>query len=332
MERLLNATLSVKPTLAYCATTLKEYSSWVESVKGCVKALSSYIWEPVSVKPVSQEERPGSLIAEEFDFTISRNNVFRALVLRPKAGLANALLFCQGRTASLDEISGRPGFNAPDRDGLKHYNGMEILAKRGFGVLAIDYGLLGSFNPENIQGRDEINLLGLALGLVGRSIMQELLQRTIASLYFLSSCSWKKSEPIGIVGRSLGGQVALHTSLLAPTPVITALACSMGTYVSMYGERQCVGAAHALPGILRYADLPDLACALAPAPLLIQHGLHDTIMPERDAAVAACKIQKAYDLHEAGNNFVFDRVNRHHGADISRIADFFAEVYACEKR
>jgi len=98
--------------------------------------------------------------------------------------------------------------------------------------------------------------------LTGRSALALLVDDTLAAVRWLASQDG--IDRVGLYGAGDGAAVALHAALLHPEPLPVAVSGHLGWYSEL-----AVQGVLALPGILRYADLPDLYAALAPRPLLL---------------------------------------------------------------
>ncbi len=95
-----------------------------------------------------------------------------------------------------------------------------------------------------------------ALLLVGRSRLAAGVDDVLAAVHWL-----RDHLEIDIVGLYGKDSVVLHAALIAGGSAPVAIDAAVGSYTEP-GSREL-----ALPGILRYADLPDLYAALAPRPL-----------------------------------------------------------------
>lgn len=98
--------------------------------------------------------------------------------------------------------------------------------------------------------------------LTGRSPLALLADETLAAVRWLASQDGV--DRVGLYGSGDGAAVALHAALLHPQPLPLAVSGHSGEYSEL-----AVQGVLALPGILRFADLPDLFAALAPRPFLI---------------------------------------------------------------
>jgi perosamine synthetase len=357
--------LARPPRLSFGAGRPEGHAAWAARLRGVVRRLIAATGDasspPRSPAPAPPERLPatapwqaeltgsgrrGGLWYEDYRLTAPGHPGTRATLLRPAPGAAAAgapsaggaaaaapdrhpaVLVCPGRNARLGQLTGAEPPDHPDR------NLAERLARRGMATFTVDYGLLGGLDPRLAGGRDEVNLLAQALALTGRSPLALLVEDALRSLAWLAAQPWLDGGRIAVAGHSLGGIVALHAALIAgaagaagqPLPVV--LASTMGSYPAMFGRRLTAGGAHALPGILRWADLCDLAAALAPTPLQIQHGEHDAILPLAEARTAMEVVARAYDAAGAGHCLDLFVAPMGHGTDGERAAAFLAASFA----
>jgi predicted esterase len=61
-----------------------------------------------------------------------------------------------------------------------------------------------------------------------------------------------------------------------------------------------------VPGILRYAEAPDIAGLIAPRPLLIEHGIEDPIFPIQATRQAYQDLTRVYALLNCADHLEAD--------------------------
>ena len=212
---------------------------------------------------IVEEGRIGGFASRALVFRLGTHVRFGATLLRPRSQeTAGTILVLPGRNARHQEVIGIDPPDWPDR------NVAERLTRAGFATLTIDYGLREALAAA-AAGRDETSLLAHALALQGRSLLGCLASDARAAVCWLEEQPEVDSATIGLLGQSLGGHVALHVALAHSRRLPTVLASCAGTYRSIFWRDLSGGGAHALPGIFRHADLPDLMGALAPGFLQI---------------------------------------------------------------
>ena len=315
--------LNVPPRLRYGSLPAADAPRWAERVRGVVcRALDMDAVEPFTEVSRTTSRR-GSVQMDQYVFAAPGREAFRGTVLRPmRSGSMPAVLVCPGRNAAIDRVTGVEPPDHPGRDVAA------ALAERGIASLTFDYGLLAALDATLVRGRDEVNLLGLALGLVGSSPLALLVEDALRAFAWLSSQGWAVRGGIGFFGHSLGAHVALHAALASPARVPLALASFLGSYASIFGDRASGGAAHALPGMLRFADLHDLVAAHLPGHLQVQIGERDELVPQDGALAAAETVRRAYDDASAGECVEIARLPMGHATDTARACDFFEQTLA----
>jgi|HubBroStandDraft_1064217.scaffolds.fasta_scaffold02731_6 perosamine synthetase len=239
---------------------------------------------------------------------------FRAVVTYPAGGRGSfpAVVVCPGRNAVVDQVTGARAPDYPDRNVAEHF------ARAGFLTLTVDYGLDGLVDPASLAGRDEAALIAQLLALNGVPLLGMLAGETLRSVSFLAAHPAAMPGRIALFGHSLGGAVALHAALLAGRPMPLCVASHLGSY-------RVVGRGHAasaLPGIARYADLPDLFAAHAPAPLQLQFGTRDTMLSPDDAAAAGEQVRHLYRVAGAAGLAEVLALPMGHGTGVAAATGF----------
>jgi dienelactone hydrolase len=100
---------------------------------------------------------------------------------------------------------------------------------------------------------------------------------------------------IGCVGFSGGGTVALFSAALDQRISCTVVNSYFNTFRdSIMAIEHCL--CNYLPGILKYAEMADIAGLIAPRPLLVVSGAHDPIFPAAATARALAALRPVYEL------------------------------------
>jgi len=132
------------------------------------------------------------------------------------------------------------------------------------------------------------------------------------------------AKRIGMVGISGGGMVTQFTVALDDRVQV---ACVSG-YCNRYAD--CILSIHHcidnyIPGLGLLADNDDIACLIAPRPLLIESGTKDPIFPIAATRAAVRKLRRCYQLLDASKAFetdIFEGDHHFHGAKVWK---FFAK-------
>ncbi len=100
-------------------------------------------------------------------------------------------------------------------------------------------------------------------------------------------------EGLGCVGLSGGGTVTLFTAALDQRITCAVVSGYMNTFrASIMSIEHCF--CNYIPGILQYAEIPDIAGLIAPRPLLVESGMHDPIYPSKATQQALDELRPVY--------------------------------------
>lgn len=121
---------------------------------------------------------------------------------------------------------------------------------------------------------------------------------------------------IAMVGISGGGLVTQFTAALDDRVKAACVSGHINLFAtSILGLFHCID--NYTPGIGRVADNDDVACLIAPRPLLVESGMKDRIFPIAATREAIAKIEKCYTLLGATGNLetdIFDMGHEFSGA------------------
>ncbi|OPH54630.1 hypothetical protein BC351_30900 [Paenibacillus ferrarius] len=194
------------------------------------------------------------------------------------------------------------GLNA---DGTEHTGEPDIhgnyaleLVRRGFIVIApeiIGFGdrRLAEDQKEGKVGNSSCQTLASHLLLYGISLAALRVQEARRALDYVLSRDDVDSSSVGCFGFSGGGLIAAYTAAIDERVKATVLCAFANTFKgSIMPIRHCID--NYLPGVLAYAELPELIGLIAPRPLFIASGKQDPIFPVETVEVAVAYLRKLY--------------------------------------
>jgi len=152
-------------------------------------------------------------------------------------------------------------------DSCQQANALE-LARAGFITLAVEprgFGLLDAVNHVQIDA---------AARLVGRTWYGLLIHDTMRTIDYLQTRPDVDSNRIGMAGIGAGSAVAMYTAVLDQRIQAAFVSSYLNKYVSASLEDEHCPC-DTIPGILRYADMGDVAALIAPRPVMFVHGRND---------------------------------------------------------
>ncbi|MFF1374838.1 DegT/DnrJ/EryC1/StrS family aminotransferase [Streptomyces sp. NPDC058308] len=310
--------LAAEPVLRHAKST-DEHAARARRVRAVVERLARVERAPLVIAGSTASARDGLRHERLLFESPVRGSFHGTLLAPPDTARGPAVLVLGGKNARLDQLTGDVPPDHPDRNVAEH------LARAGFVTLSFDHGIGGGMDAARRAGRDEGALLAHAFALTGRSLLGALVGDALGALDVLAAHPLVDPCRVGLFGHSLGAAVALHTALLTERRGIPLCAAShVGSYPALY-ERLLTGYEGAvLPGILEYADLPDLYGALAPAPLQLQYGTADSYLEPADARAAADSVRETYAA--VGADAEIHGLPMGHGTHVGHAADFFTRT------
>jgi cephalosporin-C deacetylase-like acetyl esterase len=134
--------------------------------------------------------------------------------------------------------------------------------------------------------------------LLGRTMIGERLWDVSRAIDALGEFPEIDAERIGCMGNSGGGMITYYASCVDERIGISMPSGYVCTFRDGIGViDHCED--NYIPGILRYFDIGDLACLIAPRPLVVVAGCDDDIFPIEGVERAFHTISQIYDAVEA---------------------------------
>lgn len=183
-----------------------------------------------------------------------------------------AVICVPSREAQADALLGLTG--EPDLPGYRY---AVELAQCGYVVLVPDLRGYG-------EARDDEDGLAATGELLGRPLMGMHVWDLSRAVDYLQTRPEVRSDRIGITGLRLGAQAALLAAALEERLNCAAISGGLSTLRELVVARDCFTGEtpppELVPGLLRYADLDDVACLVAPRPLIMVQSNSDSSVPE----------------------------------------------------
>jgi dienelactone hydrolase len=300
--------------LAFQATNREEWLDWRSALKAkFVESLGGLDAAPADLQP-RQIERVeyDDYIRERIEITTAESLRMPMYVLLPKGkqGKLPVVVGCHGHGyGSKAGVGLLPdGSEAGDDPNVHKQFGLSLV-KRGFAVIVPE--LLGfgdrKLEHEVVGNRDTNSCfpIGVFLLMLGKTIAGMRIQETMAAIDYVSGRTDVDSSRIGIFGLSGGGLVAAFTSLLDERIRATVISCYTNTFRdSILSSRHCID--NYIPGILRYAEMPDLIGLIAPRPLFIEAGKEDHLFPLHGTEQAFNRLKEVYNAAGASDAVTAD--------------------------
>lgn len=136
--------------------------------------------------------------------------------------------------------------------------------------------------------------------LLGKTLLGLRVADIIRLIDYIRARAEPQMETLGCVGLSGGGTVTLFTAALDERITCAVVSGYLNTFRdSIMAIDHCL--CNFVPGILEFAEMPDIAGLIAPRPLLVEAGLRDPIYPLAGSRKAYAYLERIYgDLDAHG--------------------------------
>ena len=301
----------LQPILAYDKGA--DYSAWKKEIREKLAQLLGDMppLRPVSVQ-VEYERRMDGYTETRFVYESEENCLVPAYLLVPEGTEKYPVAVClQGHSTGM-HIS----------LGIKKYEGDEKLfpsqthalhaVKNGCAALVIEQRGMGERrSPLTLDDRFATST---AL-LLGRTIIGERvwdISRGIDALqYFAGAGAGLDLSRIVCLGNSGGGTATYYAAATDERISLAVVSCALCSYKDSIGAVYHCGCNY-IPGALKWFDMGDLACLIAPRKLIVAAGEKDEIFPLQGVKKVMKTVGAVYDCEGASQNLRFIQTDKAH--------------------
>jgi dienelactone hydrolase len=190
-----------------------------------------------------------------------------------------------------------------------HGTGKEAVAQKGttqdYGVRYAEAGFV-TLAPEHIgfgerrqldrgDAQKGYRLTNLKLQLLGQTIIGLRLWDLQRALDLLQARPEVLPDRIGCAGLSLGGEMTLYLAALDERVRAAVISGFLNTFRQTFFAVEHCNCGY-VPGVLKYAEMGDIAALIAPVPLLVESGKRDPGFPLSGALEGYGIARRAYEL------------------------------------
>lgn len=319
------------PALSFRGSTKVDWERWRAAFGAKLLELCGEWPQRVPLNPetIYRVETDDGLILEkviyntETDFSVPAYVLIPKDTSRAKGGKLPAILTLHGHGKWAKD--GVAGVICPDNKDMTdsvrraNYDYGRQMARNGYITISIDargFGELGD-GPMPFAGReiqhicDTHFLRGLLLGFNFLTLNIWDMMRTVD---YLQTRADVDGDRIGAMGLSYGGTRTTYLAALDERIKAADIICYMTCFRDYAIADANFCGSQFLPHQFRWGDVPDVAGLIAPRPLLVESGVHDTCFPigpvmrahehlRRIYAAAGCADKLTVDLFEGGHQF-----------------------------
>jgi dienelactone hydrolase len=159
--------------------------------------------------------------------------------------------------------------------------------------------------------------------LLGKTLLGLRIYDVIRLIDYIQTRPEPLTDTLGCVGLSGGGMVTLFTTALDQRITCAVVSGYFNTFRdSIMAVRHCL--CNFVPGIVRVAEMVDIAGAVAPRPLLIESGTQDSIFPVEATCRAFTELKEIYSLFNATDWLDIDIFEGEHAWSGTKAYDWLA--------
>jgi len=293
------------PSLAFNAATPAEWLAWRRKLKARLRSLLGGFPTrgPLNSRTVETTDC-GDYTREKIIFDAEPGVSIPAYFLLPKhaKGPIPGVLALHGHGYGKDEVVDIDHSSEERRrhiDEVNYAYAVEMV-REGYAVLAPDLCCFGERSNSGDCLKACVNAI-----MLGKNVIALRVSDTIQCIDYMRTRPEVIPNRIACLGLSGGGLATLYSAIFEPrikVAVISGYFCAFKE--SIFDQHHCM--CNYIPGILKYADLPDLTALIAPTPLLLQNGEEDPIFPIEAVRREFPKVQAAYAAAGAPDRVALD--------------------------
>ncbi len=289
--------------LALRAQTPADFEAWQQALRQKIRELlciANRDAVPVSISEPLHEIDRGQYVEEKRALDVGEGVVAPLYLLRPNTeGPWKPVLVFHGHNPSVQFVLG----NYPDEETAREMRGKDnnyaqALAEAGYFVCAVEQRGFGERMSDHPYGHglpSTCRHLAFSHLLGGRTLLGERCWDGICAINYLATRDDLAPGTLGCTGNSGGGTTALWLSTIDERITVSVPSCYFCSFEASIGtvsHCEC----NYVPGILEWAEMGDLAAALAPRPFRAVAGARDPIFPIAAAREQFETVQRAYRL------------------------------------
>ena len=285
----------MRPALSYYPGL--EYEAWRKEVGVTLRRLLGDMPQKSPLNLVIEWERERETCTEiRFSFDAEQNCRVPCHLLVPRLGKKRypVIICLQGHSMGMHVSLGVEKYPDDSVELETDCFAPQIIAQ-GYAALVMEQRGFGERATDKTQERNRrCNHPAMTALLIGRTLLGERVYDVMRAIDALEQFSQIDGDKIGCLGNSGGGTVTYYAACLDERIKIAMPSCSVCTFSDSIGTIQhCV--CNYIPGIAKYFDMGDLACLIAPRPLLVAAGDKDHIFPIDGVKKAFAVIENIYE-------------------------------------
>ena len=229
-----------------------------------------------------------------------------------------------------EPVMGNPSPQMQGAIAAHNYDYGHQMARAGFITFAIDWLGAGERNDSRKPNHraapsvgDWCNILYLHATMLGTTTLSLNVAQGRAATDFVCALPGVDATRLGVMGLSGGGTMALWSALCDERLRAVEIICYSDLWQLMGVRDNNYCGMQVAPGLYKLVDVPDLQGLLAPRPLLVDIGVHDTCFVVDGALECFRRVEAIYQAAAARDNLELDLFPGEHGWGGNKSVAFF---------
>ncbi len=325
------------PRFRFRGKTPADFAAWKQAALPPVKATLGAFPERVPLNPELQAEwTHDGLLKQRWILDVSKHISAVVQVNFPPAarsgGKLPAILCWHGHFPGGKETVMGNDFSPELADVIARHNCNygHRMAKEGFVTFGLDWFGYGERNDSDKpnwrsrpEGKDWCDVYYLHASMLGLTPLGIYVAHGMAATDFVCSLAGVDPGRVGVMGLSAGGTLALWSALCDPRLRAAELICYSDLWAAFGSRDVNYCGMEIAPGLFALVDVPDLQGLLAPLPLLLDIGVHDTCYKVDTAMECYRRVEAIYRAAGAAGRLELDLFAGEHAWGANRSVPFF---------
>ena len=320
------------PLLAFQGDTKSDWEAWRVKARDRLLEVLGDFPKPVDLaaEVIYSVENDG-LIRERVVFDSEEFMSVPCVVLKPvdmlSDGTAPAILCSHGHGPfGKEPVAGNATSEGLRANMARHnYNYAEQMARRGFVTISPDLRCFGerSDGPDPYPRRDRCNVHFVRGAIMGIYTLTLNIWDMMRCIDYLESRPEVDPARIGMMGLSQGGTMTTFTAAVEPRIKAADIIGYLSPWHDFGIEDANFCGSQIVPEVYRYFDTHDIAGLIAPRPLLLEMGVHDTTFSIESMLKGYEGVKRIYSAAGASERLWADIHPGEHAFAANKAFDFF---------
>jgi len=323
-----------EPLMSFRGVCQPEFEEWHAKASEKYFELLGDFPEPVELEPdvVFSIEEDG-IIRERVIFDAEEHMSVPCVVLRPAdmpADGAGAAIICSHGHGPYGKEPVAGNRTTPEKAAninQHQYNYGELMARAGYLTISPDLRVFGerSDGGDPYPGRDKCNVHFIRGAIMGIYTLTLNIFDMIRCVDYAQTRPEVDPERVGMMGLSQGGTMTTFATAAEPRIKCADIIGYINPWEGFGVNRANFCGSQIVPDVYKYFDTHDIAGLIAPRPLLVEMGVHDTCFPIEDQLEGFEGLKRIYAAAGRSEDLWADVHPGEHGFANNKAHEFFAK-------